>query len=436
MPRKKKFKALSGMRDIMPDEQPFWKKVEMVCEAMAFFYDFKKITTPIIEEEDLFVKGTGATTDIVEKQMYSFKTKGGEKVVLRPEFTPSLVRVYIEKGLEGQPKPVKVWTLGPLFRYERPQKGRYRQFHQFDFEIFGDKSPASDALMIQLFANLLENLGLKNWEIEVNSIGCKECRSGYKRKLKSFLKANQRKLCADCKKRLQKNPLRVLDCKEEKCQRVKKLAPKITEYLCEECQKHYEKLIGYLKEMNLPFVENPYLVRGLDYYTRTVFEFVPAEKKEKRQTALIGGGRYDYLVEELGGKATPAVGGAGGIERIIEEMKEKKVNLVKIQISEDKFLEKPKVFLLHLGDLAKRKCFSLIEEFKKAKIKVRQNVAKDRLKAQLKWASRLNADYTLILGEKEAKEGTIILRDMKTGIQKIIPLKKVVSEVKKIMKKR
>ena len=430
MPRRKRqFSAIPGMFDILPNDYPLWLKVEKIVSSVANFYGFAKITTPILEDEELFIKGTGQTTEIVEKQMYSFRTKGGKRVVLRPEFTPSIVRAYIQNGMESLPKPVKLWSFGPIFRYERPQKGRYRQFWQFNFEIFGDKSPIEDALLIQIFSDILRDLSFEKWIVEINSIGCKDCRAYYIRRLKNYYRSQVKKICPRCKQRLKKNPLRLLDCKEEKCQRIKKFAPQIVNCLCENCHQHLKNLLEILDTMQIPYVLNPYLVRGLDYYTRTVFEFVPEDKEKEGQSTLIGGGRYDSLIAQLGGKDTSAIGGAGGVERIIEELKEKKINVLTKRV--EKFEEKPKIFLAQLGELAKKKSLALLEDFRKNKIKVGENLGKDNLKIQLKRAARLGVKYTLIFGQKEALEETIILRNMETGIQQIIPFKDVIKKIKK-----
>jgi len=429
--RKRKFNAVSGMFDILPSEYPLWLKIEEVVSSIANFYGFSKITTPILEEEELFVKGTGQDTEIVEKQMYSFRTKGGKRVVLRPEFTPSIVRAYIQNGMESLPKPVKLWSFGPVFRYERPQKGRYRQFWQFNFEIFGDKSPIQDVLLIQIFSDILRDLSLSKWIVEVNSIGCKECRSYYLRQLKNYYKNRLREICPECEKRLKKNPLRLLDCKEEKCQRVKKFAPQIVNSLCEDCHQYLKRVLEILDTIQIPYVLNPYLVRGLDYYTKTVFEFVPQDKKEG-QSALIGGGRYDYLINQMGGKDTPAIGGAGGVERIIEEIREQKINILAKRV--ERFEKKPKMFLAQLGELAKEKSLTLLEEFRKNKIIIGENVGKDNLKVQLEQAAKLGVKYTLILGQREALEDTVIIRNMETGIQEIVFIKDIVKEIKKKVK--
>lgn len=423
------FKSLTGMADIMPEDQFFWKKIEEVVISMANFYHFLKITPPILEEEKLFIKGTGETTEVVEKQMYSFRTKGRERIVLRPEFTPAIVRAYLEKGMKNWTKPVRLWSLGPVFRYEKPQKGRHRQFHQFNFEILDSSSPAIDTLLIQLFLNIFKILGFRKPRLEINSIGCKECRSPYKIELKNYYKKFLKEICSHCKRRFGVNPLRLLDCKEEKCQSIKKSAPKIMNFLCEDCTNHFKNLEDFLKEAEITYYLNHHLVRGLDYYNRTVFEIFPDEKEN--QNALVGGGRYDYLVEKLGGEPTPAIGGAAGIERIIEEIKEREMRLPKDIKS---FEEKPKVFLIQLGISARKKIFTLIEEFKKNKIKISENISKDSLKSQLKLADKAKTKYSLILGQKEAIEDTIILRNMETGIQKVIPFKNAIKEIKKRLK--
>jgi len=433
MPRgKKQFSNIPGMPDILPNDSPLWLKVEEIVNSVANFYNFAKITTPILEEEELFIKGTGQDTEIVEKQMYSFKTKGGKRVVLRPEFTPSIVRAYIQNGMGSLPKPVKLWSFGPAFRYERPQKGRYRQFWQFNFEIFGEKSSVEDVLLIQAFSDILRGLSLTKWVLEVNSIGCKECRPYYLRQLKNYYKSQIKKICPRCKQRLSKNPLRLLDCKEEKCQRLKKFAPQIVNSLCDDCHKHFKSLLEILDTMQISYMLNPYLARGLDYYTKTVFEFVPTGEEKKAQSALIGGGRYDTLIAQLGGQDAPAVGGAGGVMRIIEELKENKINILAKKV--EKFDEKPKIFLCQLGDLAKKRSLALLEKFRKNKIKIGENLGKNNLKLQFRQAARAGVKYVLILGQKEALEGTIIFRNMETGIQEITPLQDIMKTVKKKLK--
>ncbi len=428
-----KFQAPTGMHDILPEEQKYYQEIYKAAKNIADFYKFGEIITPIIEEAEIFSKAVGISTDIIKKQMYSFRTKGGDWLALRPEGTASVARAYIEQGMQAFPQPVKLWYFGPFFRYERPQAGRYRQFWNFGFEILGEQSAVVDAQIIQIFYKILEQLKLRNLIIEVNSIGDFQCKPYYRRLLVSYLRPRQSSLCADCKRRLKENPLRVLDCKEEKCQKVIELAPQMIDHLCKECHDYFKEVLEFLDDLNLPYHLNPHLVRGLDYYTKTVFEIFPAEDELPKtsfvppsliaKNALAGGGRYDGLVKLLGGKDTPACGGAAGVERIIDLMKIKKVKLSKAQ--------KPKIFLAQLGKKAKRESLRLIEEFREAKVPVAAALNKDSLRAQLKVADRLGARYTLILGQKEVIEKEVLVRDMKTGKQKATKVKEIVREMKK-----
>ncbi len=427
MAKKPKFQAPTGMHDILPEEQKYFQKIHNVCEDIANFYGFQKIETPILEEAELFSRGLGLATDVVQKQMFSFRTKGGDYLTLRPEQTASIARAYIEHGMQNLPQPVKLWYLGPYFRYERPQAGRFRQFWQFGFEILGGENSVLDAQIIQIFYNILKELKLKNLIFEVNSIGDNQCRPYYKKLLTSYFKSREAALCLDCRRRLRENPLRILDCKEEKCQPVKSQAPQILDHFCEECHKHFREVLEFLDELELPYHLNPYLVRGLDYYTKTVFEITEDSSESKALGALAGGGRYDTLVKILGGKETSAVGGAGGMERIIQLMKAKAVRFPK-----ERQLE---VFLAQLGDLAKRKSLKLIEDFREANVLIGESLDRDSLKAQLRMADRVGARYALILGQKEALEGLIIIRDMASGRQETVKVDKAVREISKRLKK-
>jgi histidyl-tRNA synthetase len=430
MAKKSKFQKPAGMRDILPGEQRYFRKIYDTAENVAGFYGFKKIDTPILEETELFSKGTGRFSDVVQKQMFSLKTKGGDYLTLRPEFTPGIVRAFIEHGMKNLPQPIKLYSLGPLFRYERSQAGRYRQFHQFNLEVIGEESEVIDAQIIQIFYNILNELKLKNLIIEINSIGDNQCRPYYKKLLLNYFKSRESSLCADCRRRLKENPLRILDCKEEKCQRIVSQAPQIIDHLCDECHRHFKGVLEFLDEIELPYRLNPYLVRGLDYYTKTVFEiFIEKAKNEEEgmKDALAGGGRYDTLVKLLGGEDTKAAGAAIGIERVIAAMKEKDVKFPKAPT--------PHVYLAQLGNLAKRKSLRLLEEFRKSKIQVAESFGRDSLKAQLKMADKIGARYTLLLGQKEALEETIIIRDMQTGKQEIVKIDKAVKTIKRKLKK-
>jgi len=435
MSKSSRFQAPAGMHDILPEDQKYYKKIYDVVSEIADFYDFGKIDTPILENSELFSKSIGESTDIVGKEMYSFKTKGGDSLALRPEWTAPIARSYIENGMQSLPQPVKLWYFGPCFRHERQQAGRYRQFWQFGFEVFGESDAVIDAQMIQIFYNIFKELKLKNIIVGINSIGDSNCRPYYKKILANYLKSKEMSLCVDCRKRVKENVLRVLDCKEEKCQSIKNQAPQIIDHLCEECKMRFKQTLEFLDEIELPYSLNPYLVRGLDYYTKTVFEIFTDNKdadSKDLQTlsgplALAGGGRYDKLVKILGGRDVPACGGAAGVERIVKLLKAQ-------DAGQEKSPEIP-VFLAQLGDLAKRKCLKLFEEFRKANLRASESLGKDSLKSQLNKANRLGVKYTLILGQKEALEGVIIIKDMETGKQDTIKLDKAVEEVKKRLKK-
>jgi histidyl-tRNA synthetase len=425
---KNKFQTLTGMHDVLPEDQLYFKKIQKSIESVANYYSFQKIETPILEFTEVFSKAVGEDTDIVEKEMYTFRTKGGDMVSLRPEGTAPVMRSYIEHGMHNLPQPVKLWYLGPFFRYERPQAGRFRQFHQFGFEAIGEKNPSIDGQIIQMSYDVLKELGFKNATIQVNSIGDSECRPYFKKILTSYFKSRRSSLCTDCQRRLKENPLRILDCKEEKCQQVKAGAPQIIDHLCESCHGHFKQVLEFLDELELPYTLSPYLVRGLDYYTKTVFEIVETSENGQSQGSLIGGGRYDNLSKIMGGRENYACGSAGGIERIVSLMKFREMKTSSKQ-------EETKIFLAQLGQLAKRKSLKLFEEFRKSKIPVAESFSKDSLKTQLRTADKLGVRWVLIFGQKEALEDFITLRDMETGTQKEIKLDKVVEEMKEKIKK-
>ncbi len=431
-----KYQTLTGMHDILPEDFPYVNKVERAVENVARYYGFSRIETPILEFAEVFSKGTGSGTDIVEKEMYTFKTKGGDLVALRPEYTPVIMRSYLEHGMHNLPQPVKLWYKGPCFRHERPQAGRYRQFTQFGYEVLGEKNASVDGQIIQMSYGVMKELGFKNISVQVNSIGDSECRPYFKKILISYFKSRKSSLCSDCQRRLKDNPLRILDCKEEKCQRVKAGAPQIIDHLCENCHAHFKQVLEFLDELELPYTLNPYLVRGLDYYTKTVFEIIENSEDGAAQGTLMGGGRYDGLSKILGGRDVPACGVAGGVERIINILKTRetlKPETSTKKVKEEK-QEEPKIFLAQLGQLAKRKSMKLFEQFRDAKIPVAESFSKDSLKAQLRSANKMGIRWVLIFGQKEALEDFITLRDMDTGTQKEIKLDKVVEEMKEKIK--
>lgn len=422
--KKIKFQAPKGTFDILPEDQKYWERVKGIVKQLASAYGFSSINTPIFENTQLFMKGTGTTTDIIQKEMYTFRTKGGDYLALRPEFTPGVVRAYIEHGMKSWPQPVKLCSIGPIFRHEKPQAGRFRQFHQFNLEVIGESNAIDDVLIIQLVSLIFKKVGIKEFSLQINSIGCPGCRPDYRKLLIDYYRKQTRKLCRHCRARLKINPLRLFDCKEEKCRQLANNAPQVIDYLCDECHNHFKEILETLDELDIPYIFNPYLVRGLDYYTKTVFEFRTGESDS---VELAGGGRYDGLVELLGGKSTPAVGIAGGIERIISVLKSKDVKVTREA--------SPQVFLAQLGELGRRRSLKLFEELRSKGLKTAEALSKNSIKSQFKVADKLGVKITLILGQKEALEGNIIIRDMKSGVQETIPLDRVIKEVKKRLSK-
>lgn len=414
--------TLRGMRDTLPSEQKYWRYIYRKAEELTSSYGYERIDTPILEEAALFVRSAGKQSDIVEKELFSFIDKGNENVSLRPEGTAPLVRAYINHGMINQPQPVKMYYWGPMFRYERPQHGRFRQHHQFGVEVFGDANPVQDSEVILLAHLFYKELGIKT-TIHINSLGCGQCRPGYSAELVAYYRSKRSQLCEDCKRRLAKNPLRLLDCKEPGCQPIKESAPHIVDFLDDDCKNHLMRVLEYLDDLQVPYVLNPHLVRGFDYYNRTVFEMMLAEENEMGQVALGGGGRYDTLVEQMGGRPTPACGFGIGIERVILQLKAQQL--------EPKDDRRPDIFLAQLGDAARRKAFVLFEELRSSGIPVTANFSKGSLKGQLEIANRLGAKYTVILGQKEVIDGTILIRDMESGMQEIVLYDKASIEMKK-----
>ncbi len=415
--------APKGMHDILPGDQELWAKVRKTAKDIADYYNFLRIDTPLLERSDLFERSIGFQTDIVEKQMFTIKTKGKEELVLRPEATAPVARAFIEHSL-GQTLglPLKLYYEGAMFRYEQPQAGRYRQFHQLGFEIIsGDDDPILDAQIILVFFRFLEGLKIKDVTVGINSIGCKNCRPGYRRELQAFYRGRRGELCEDCKRRLDTNPLRLLDCKVPGCQPVKENAPIAVDHLCNACRSHFRTLLEYVEELGLPYRLDHRLVRGLDYYTKTVFEI-----SGDGGIALGGGGRYDYLIELLGGKNSPAVGWAAGLDRIVEFMKAKGIAAASRL--------KPKPSLIYIGELAKKKSLKLVEELRRAGLEITEMLGRESLNAQLRNADKIHSPYALILGQKEVFEESIIVRDMKSGVQETVPLAKLVEVIKKRLK--
>lgn len=421
--------TLRGMKDILPKDEVFWKKLYHKAESIASAYNFGLLETPIVEPASLFQRTLGKQTDVVSKEMYVFEDKDGSKVALRPEGTAAAARAYINHGMLNQPQPVKMWYYGPMFRHDRPQAGRYREFHQYSCETFGVRDAVIDAEVIIVAYNYLRDLGLDT-VVHINSIGSPEDRANYAIELTAYLRSKRSYLSETSRKRISKNPLRVLDSKEEQDQAVIEEAPMIIDWLSEDSKEYFMKVLEYLDELNIPYVLQPTLVRGLDYYTDTVFELYPADEEEGSQVALGGGGRYDLLVEELGGQPTPACGFALGLERIVLAMK-KHDKLGKI-----KDTTKLPIFFAQLGVQARQRALFLLEELRREELYVHHNLGKTSLKAQLELANKYEVEHTIILGQKEVMDGTMILRNMESGIQEIVDQKKLVEIVKGLVGKK
>ncbi len=432
--KKKSFQLLRGMKDILPEDQPYWEKIRHIVDTMAQAYGFGRIDTPLLEETDLFIRSVGEATDIIEKEMYTFTDKGGDSVSLRPEGTAGVVRAYIEHGMLNRSQPVKLYYRGPFFRYDRPQAGRYRQFFQFGFEAIGDNHPVIDAQLLMMAYRFYDEIGLPV-SLQVNSIGTPECRNQYKKILLDYYKPRKKSLSEEDQQRLQTNPLRLLDSKDPDAQILAQDAPQIVDHLDEESHQHFVKVLEHLDELEIPYVLNPRLVRGLDYYTGTVFELWPqsdqpddeAAIKSSAQSALGGGGRYDLLIKMLGGQATPAIGFASGIERLIMAMKERDVPKPPAA--------HPDVFVAQLGDAARKKSLKLFEELRQSGFQVGENFSKDGLKAQMELANKRGAKFAVILGQKEIMDNTILIRDMESGLQETVDYQRLVPELEKRLQK-
>jgi len=411
------FQAPRGTQDILPEEQFYWRYIEGVVAKITMLYGYERIETPIFEDAGLFVRSVGAGTDIVEKEMYTFTDLGGGEMTLRPEGTASICRAYVEHGMASLPQPIKLYYLAPIFRYERPQAGRYREHHQFGCEAIGDESAAMDTEVIDMAWHFFEALGLKDLKLQVNSIGCPQCRPGHLAALKEYFQTLT--LCADCQVRFKKNTLRLLDCKNPTCQTQVKDAPKSIDHLCQECAIHFTDLKDRLGLLGLPFNIDTSLVRGLDYYTRTVFEIQP--ELEGAQNTLGGGGRYDGLITEIGGKPTPGVGFATGIERIILNLKRQNVAVPPIP--------RPDVFLAWVGEEAQDESMRLIALLRRVGVSAVTVYNPRSLKAQLRLANTQGCHYTVIIGEAELVRRVVILRDMQTANQEEIALDALVARL-------
>ncbi|MDP8204007.1 MAG: histidine--tRNA ligase [Candidatus Tenebribacter mawsonii] len=409
-----------GTFDILPDESYKWQFVIKVFREIAREFNYKEIVTPIFEKSEIFERSVGESSDIVEKEMYKFEDKKGRVFALRPEGTAPVVRSFIENGLSLKTNSSKLYYLGPMFRYDRPQKGRYRQFYQYGIENIGSTNPFVDAEVIALAYRFLTKLGLKNFALQINSIGCKNCTTDYDDALKEYFNPSLVELCSDCRNRLLKNPKRLLDCKVKSCKAIAQEAPSMLDYLDEDCTANFDKVKEYLTAMEIPFIVNPKIVRGLDYYSQTAFEFI--DTNLGAQNTLVGGGRYDTLAEQLGGKNMPGIGFAGGFERLILSMEEEKLSFGLQQV--------PKVYLVALGTEARIAGLKLIMEMRRMGISTEYDPDKTSMNAQMKMANRTGAEFALILGEDELKNNNIILKDLTKGEQKIIKIPDIIKSIK------
>ncbi len=414
-----KIQVPKGTQDILPEEIEKWYYIEDVIRKILNKYGYCEIRTPIFEHTELFIRGIGENTDIVNKEMFTFPDRKGRSLTLRPEGTAPVIRAYLENRMERISKVVKLFYFGPMFRCEKPQAGRFRQFHQFGIELIGSQSPVADVEIIAAALEIYETLGLKGLQVSINSVGCKKCRKDYIGKLKSFLENKKEQLCFECNNRIEKNPLRVLDCKNVKCRETLQEAPKIIDNLCDECKDHFEELKECLSDLKIKYTIDERLVRGLDYYTKTAFEIISGELGA--QNAIAGGGRYDNLVEELGGKETPGVGFAAGIERMIISMEKQKVCWPKKQDLN--------VFVVKIGEKNNIMAFQLLQQIRKAGISADLDYAGKSLKSQMRTANKYHVKYTVILGEEELGRNMVTLRNMETKEQKEIKINNLIDEL-------
>ncbi|MBQ4339823.1 MAG: histidine--tRNA ligase [Firmicutes bacterium] len=399
--------APKGTSDILPAQSGKWQYLESLFRDICSRYAMKEIRTPMFEHTELFVRGVGDTTDVVEKQMYSFDDLAGRNITLKPEGTSPAVRAFVENGIYAETQPTKLYYITPCFRYEKMQKGRYRQFHQLGTEIFGSASPMADAEIVSIAADMFEALGMKEIELRINSVGCPECRAKHREALKAFLADKFDGLCDTCKGRYNKNPMRILDCKSKECQKLVEGAPMMLDYLCDDCRDHFEEFKSIITDMGIEYVVDPWIVRGLDYYTKTAFEFVST--KEMAQGTVCGGGRYDNLIEQVGGPSTPGVGFGMGIERLLLLLGEEGIAL-----PEDEGVD---YMIITMGDEARGYGAGLARKLRRAGKSVQMDMMGRNFKNQFKYANKIKAKNTIIIGEDEVKTGSFSVKNMATGEQ-------------------
>lgn len=405
-----RYRTPRGTNDVLPEEEPYWRHVREIGERICHRTGYRRIETPMFEDAGVFLRGVGEGTDIVEKEMYIFEDRGGDRLALRPEGTANVCRAYLEHGMQALPQPVRLFYISPVFRYDRPQAGRYRQHTQLGVELIGDDGALADAEVIDVLSTLYDTLGLRGVTLRLNSIGDGECRPGYITKLRAYYADKLDRVCPDCLMRFEKNPLRLLDCKEEPCQSIIAEAPMLSDHLCEACSTHFDALQTQLNALDIAFELSPKLVRGFDYYSRTVFEFLPTE--EGSQSSLGGGGRYDGLIELLGGRPTPATGFGTGIERIILNLKRQEIPVPEIAPA--------RVYVAHLSEPAQAAALRVAHRLREGGVVTVVGSAGRSLKAQLRHANGLGARHVAILGEQELAKGEVTLRDMADGEQRSV----------------
>lgn len=405
-------KKIKGTEDVLPKDSYRWQFVEDVMRKESAVYGFKEIRTPVFEHTELFARGVGQTTDVVQKEMYTFDTKGGESVTLRPEGTAGAARAVLEHGLVNDSLPIKASYFVSCYRYEKPQAGRLREFHQFGLECYGTQSPVADAELICAAQSIFDRLGIKQLRLEINSIGCPTCRAEYHKALKEYFYGYKDELCETCNSRLEKNPMRILDCKSPVCSKIAQGAPKITDYLCDECKEHFASVQKYLDAAGVEYTINPTIVRGLDYYTKTVFEFVT--DFIGAQGTVCGGGRYDGLIEELGGKHLPSLGFAMGIERLLMLMDKQGIEIPKPSTCD--------LYVAVMGESASLKSFEIIKAVRSCGLIAETDVVGRGLRAQMKYADKIGAKFSMVLGDNEIEQGKAVIKNMSSGEQTEIVL--------------
>ncbi len=410
-----------GTKDVTPFESYKWHYVEGIMRQVSREYGLNEIRTPVFEHTELFLRGVGDTTDIVNKEMYTFEDKGGRSITLKPEGTAGVARSYVENGLSELPQPIKMYYITPVFRYERPQAGRLREHHQFGIELYGSDSPYADVEVIGVAKTLFDKLGITELELNINSIGCPTCRKEYNKALCEYLKSYEQELCPTCRERLYKNPLRILDCKEEKCKKITAGAPRVLDYLCDDCRNHHEEVKRLLTLVGIPYKVNPDIVRGLDYYTRTVFEFVSTSIGA--QGTVCGGGRYNGLVEQVGGKHTPAVGFGMGIERLIMVLESLNIGVGESEV--------PTVYVAPLSKDEADVAFATVAELRKNGVCADTDLMSRSLKAQMKFAGKRGYEYVAVIGSEEREAGEVNLKNMRTGEESRVKINNLSKELKK-----